>query len=303
MNKTKILVYGIFSIWQTTSILFAQNTDIQLITPGITDTNRIDSIIKINRINSQILLITFGADAVTAIQTQNGIVVVDAGISTGLTLKYKKIIEKEFPGQPFKFVINTHAHPDHYGGNSVFAGAAVIAHKNGLAEIRDQWKDTTKVVNSISRVAEQYETKMQDYQANSQDWQDAFIQKTRYSFALADAQGRGLLKTPDVTFADSLELAVGDLKFELKFFGKCHSDSDLLMYIPELKTLFTGDLVFKYGRAGITDSQMTDKDKWHKAVHWIEARIPEIKIIIGGHGQILSPDDLYSFTKTILSKQ
>jgi len=94
----------------------------------------------------------------------------------------------------------------------------------------------------------------------------------------------------------------GDLNFELKFFGKCHSDSDILIYVPELKILFTGDLLFKYGRASINDQQMEDKDQWHKAVHWIETRIPEIKTIISGHGQILTSDDLKSFCKTILSK-
>jgi glyoxylase-like metal-dependent hydrolase (beta-lactamase superfamily II) len=95
---------------------------------------------------------------------------------------------------------------------------------------------------------------------------------------------------------------MGDLKFELKFFGKCHSNSDILIYVPELKILFTGDLLFKYGRASINDQQMEDKDTWHNAIQWIETRIPEIETIIGGHGEILTLDDLKNFCKTISAK-
>jgi len=140
------MIYSLFFLWQTLNFLFAQETDFHSINSRIQVSNQIESFIKVNRIIPQCILITFGSDAVTAIQTQNGIVVIDAGISTGLTMKYRRIIEKEFTGQPIRYVINTHAHTDHYGGNSVFAGAEVIAHINSFEEIRDQWKDTTKVI-------------------------------------------------------------------------------------------------------------------------------------------------------------
>jgi len=302
LNCMRILIYSLFFVWQTLNFLFAQETDFHVINSRIPVSNQIDSLIKINRINSQTLLIRFGPDAITAINTRNGIVVIDAGISMGLTLKYRKIIEKEFTGLPIKYVINTHAHPDHYGGNSVFAQADVVGHKNGIDEIQLQWRDTTKVVNHISEVVGEYETKLQNGSDNSEDEREAFIQTTRYKYALADAQGKDFIRIPNVTFSDSLELEMGELKFELKFFGKCHSNSDILIYIPELKILFTGDLLFKYGRASINNEQMADKNQWHNALHWLENRIPETETIISGHGEILSVDDLQSFCKVISVK-
>ena len=64
--------------------------------PGKKTDRLIDSLIEVKRINEKTLLITFGYDAITAVNTNKGIVVVDAGISPGLTSRYRKIIEKEF---------------------------------------------------------------------------------------------------------------------------------------------------------------------------------------------------------------
>ncbi|PLX20808.1 MAG: hypothetical protein C0599_08550, partial [Salinivirgaceae bacterium] len=100
-----------------------------------------DSLIQVQKINDVTILVSFGADAVTAINTKNGIVVIDAGISTYLTKKYKKIIAQEFNNQKFIYLINTHSHHDHNRGNSVFDEAKIIGHVNGFDEIEKQWNN------------------------------------------------------------------------------------------------------------------------------------------------------------------
>jgi len=45
----------------------------------------IDSLIQVSRINDRTIVVSFGADAISAINTEEGIVIIDAGISTGLT--------------------------------------------------------------------------------------------------------------------------------------------------------------------------------------------------------------------------
>ena len=302
MNRKGILTFILFSVCHTSYLLLAQETDSNTINSYVYESNQIDSLITVNKINSKTILIKFGSDAVSAIKTRNGIIVIDAGISTGLTLKYRKIIENEFNSKNIKYIINTHSHPDHYGGNNVFDKAEVVGHENGIEEIIDQWKDTTKVINRISKIVDEYEIQMANCQEDSNNWIEAFIQKTRYYNALVDAQSKDFIRSPGVTFSDSLRLDMGDVEFEMIFFGKCHSNSDILIYIPELKILFSGDLVFKYGRPSINDKQMADKDKWHRAVKWIEKRIPNIETIISGHGEIYTSEDLKSFNQIILDK-
>jgi glyoxylase-like metal-dependent hydrolase (beta-lactamase superfamily II) len=262
----------------------------------------IDTLISVSNIRNNAILITFGSDAVTAINTHEGIVVIDAGISTKLTSKYRKIIEKEFQSKNFRYLINTHYHPDHYGGNSVFEEAEIIGYKSGINEIMKQWKDTTNVINSISKIVNEYELQLQDSELGTVQWIESFTQKMRYVNALRDAQNNSKIMQPTITFEDSLQIDIGEIKFEMIYFGKCHSNSDILIFIPELKILFTGDLVFKYGRPSIINSQLEDKDKWIRAVKWIEKRIPNIEDIISGHGEILTVEDIKSFNKTILEK-
>jgi glyoxylase-like metal-dependent hydrolase (beta-lactamase superfamily II) len=247
-------------------------------------------------------MVLFGSDAITAINTKNGIVVIDAGISTGLTSKYKDRIKTEFQSDNFAYVINTHAHHDHNRGNSVFNKSKIVGYENGLKEIEKQWEDPEKVKKAIGKIVEEYELKFQKYEQNSEEWYDAFKQKTRYQNSYNDVENLIPIKKPNITFSDSFNIDMRNITFELKYFGKCLSISDILIYVPELKLLFTGDLMFQYGRPSINDKTMADKELWVKAIRWLEKRMYNIDKVIGGHGQIMSIDDLKSFNKIMLEQ-
>jgi glyoxylase-like metal-dependent hydrolase (beta-lactamase superfamily II) len=303
MKQSSIIAISIFfSVVQCNCFLQSQETIRDPAISNYDESELIDSLITVNEINGRTILIGFGSDAVTAINTQGGIVVIDAGIATGLSSKYKAVIERRFPGIAMKYIINTHAHPDHYGGNGAFPDAVVIGHIKGLEEIDTQWKDTTRAINRIKRIIAEYEAQMQNNLDNSDNWNQAFMQKVRYEYALADAQGSGFLSQPSVTFSDSLHLDMGDVLLELFYFGKCHSESDILIHIPEHKLLFTGDLFFKYGRPSINYTQLQDKEQWLKSIHWIQTRLPEIERVISGHGEVLSKEDLMRFTQLIIKE-
>ena len=49
------------------------------------DSQKVDSLIKVQKVNDRTIIVNFGYDAITAIKTEQGIVLVDAGISTALT--------------------------------------------------------------------------------------------------------------------------------------------------------------------------------------------------------------------------
>lgn len=261
---------------------------------------KIDSLIEIHKLNEQCLLINFGYDAIAAINTSKGIVVIDAGISSGLTARYRIIVENEFQSNDFAYVINTHGHPDHVGGNSVFRESGIIGHSSCTEEIAGQWKNPEKVINRLSSIVEEYDVKLQTCEPGTHEWNENFTQKIRYLNAYEDARNFVPVKQPDHTFSDSLNLDMGDVRLEMFYFGKCHSNSDILIYVPGMKILFIGDLFFKYGKPGISDSLMTEKDRWKKAIQWLENRIGHIEYIIGGHGQMLSVNDLKDFNTNIL---
>ena len=51
--------------------------------------------------------------------------------------------------------------------------------------------------------------------------------------------------TPSITFADRHTLDMGDLQLELTFFGKGHSRSDILVYIPQDHILVTSGICYR----------------------------------------------------------
>ena len=259
----------------------------------------IDPLIKVNKFNDKVLLITFGADAITAINTKNGIVVVDAGISTGLTTKYMEIIENQFQSKKFSYLLNTHCHLDHCGGNSVFAGAVIVGLKNCINEINKQLKNPELKLSKLKKITDEYDSKMDKTELYSDDWFEFFTQKIRYLSALNDLENNTQITLPNYTFNDTMSIDMGDISFNLLYFGKCHSESDILIHSPENKILFIGDLFSNYGRPSINDNSLADKEKWQKGAGWIEKRLENIKIIIGGHGQILDLNDLKSFIASI----
>ena len=266
------------------------------------DSQKVDSLIKVQKVNERTIMVNFGYDAITAIKTEQGIVIIDAGISTTLTAKYRKTIENTFSQDDYEYVINTHGHHDHIGGNMVFSQAKIVGHENSQKEVSERWTDQEKSMMSLCKIVEDYEQKLQQSIPNSSEWDDIFTQKIRYMCAFFDVKDHVSVKLPDITFSDSIKLDLGDTTFEMVYFGKFHSNSDIVIYVPEIHMIFIGDLFSKYGRPSISDPSIIDVVKCIQAISWIENRMNNIEKVIDGHGQIFSIDDLNDFTNNILDK-
>jgi glyoxylase-like metal-dependent hydrolase (beta-lactamase superfamily II) len=260
---------------------------------------QIDSLIRTEKLNDKAIIIRFGGEAVTAINTQNGIVVIDAGISTGLTSRYRKLIEKEFQRNDFAYLIITHGHHDHYGGSSVFSDATIVAQENCVKAIAARWNDPDKVKSNLLKVINEYDKEMDTLKKGSTEWIDDYMLKTRFQCAYDDIMNNRPAEKPDMTFSDTLNIDMGDLTIHMTWFGKAHSDSDILIHVPKLKMLFTGDLFSKYGRPSIDDIKSLDDERCTKAIAWMEARMDKTDVIVGSHGQILSKEDLIAFQHKI----
>lgn len=298
MIKTGPLISLFFGVW----VYSLSGCSSKQSTFNNIDSKKVDSLLRVQKINSRTLLVNFGYDAITAIETDRGIVIVDAGISTELTARYKKLIENVFHNDDFIYVINTHGHHDHIGGNSVFSQAKVIGHDNCSGDVSVRWTDPSKSMISLSNIIEDYEQQLQKSVPNTSEWDDIFTQKIRYMSAYSDVKNRVPARIPGITFSDSMTLELGDTVFEMFYFGKSHSNSDIVIYIPELKLIFTGDLFSKSGRPGFNLSAI-DKIRCMQAIAWIQKRINRIEKVIEGHGQILSTDDLKQFNINILNSR
>ncbi len=280
-----------FSLWCIFSFCNAGNTE-----------EKYEKYIKTDSLNSKAIVVSLASDAVTALSTTKGIVVIDAGISTSLTAKYRKIIEHKFQRKDFAYLINTHAHSDHTGGNRVFSDANIVGHKNCLPEMTAYWKNTEKIKEGLSKTVADYEKKLATLDPNSIDREEYFCQVSRYQSAYADLTPGYIFTPPTVTFDDTMNIVSGDITLNLCYFGKAHSESDIMIHIPEMKILMVGDLFSTYGRPNISDNNKSDVERWEKALNWIETRLTNIEIVVGGHGKLMTKEDLLSFNSFIKKK-
>ena len=254
-----------------------------------------DKYISVKRLCENVLIVSMGTDAVTAVKSRNGIVIIDAGISNSLTAKYRKIIATELEGNDVRYLINTHSHPDHTGGNQVFADAVIVGQENCISEMKEYWRDPEKIKSRMLNVADQYDKKLSSQEPGSEDWEETLCQRNRFRHAYNDLEGSRIVTPPNVVFKDTMSILLGNVSLELIYFGKAHSGSDIIIHIPEMKLLFTGDLFFPGGRPSFKPGKIKDSRHVKEALRRIKARLKRIDIVIAGHGQIMGIDDLKAF--------
>jgi glyoxylase-like metal-dependent hydrolase (beta-lactamase superfamily II) len=61
---------------------------------------------------------------------------------------------------------------------------------------------------------------------------------------MAETQTEGL---PNITIDDYLRIYLGDLAVDLHYFGRGHTDGDLVIHLPEERVVVMGDLFALYG--------------------------------------------------------
>lgn len=146
--------------------------------------------------------------------TSAGVVVIDALGSPELARELRAEIARITP-LPVTHVIVTHYHADHIYGLQVFkdAGARVIAHRQALLYLHS---DTAQQRLAASR---------------------------EELFPWVDEATR--LVAADQWIDGPTTLRVGDTVLELRPVGPSHTPEDLVVWLPQRRVLFAGDLVFR----------------------------------------------------------
>lgn len=180
--------------------------------------------------------------------TPQGVVVIDALGSTALAKDL--VVEIGLRTSiPITHVLVTHFHADHIYGLQVFKelGAKIVAHQSGKHYLHsDIAKD--RLLASQKELA---------------PWVD---QDTHLVFA-------------DEWLSDSLTLVVGGVQFELLHMGPAHTLEDLMVYLPQFKTLFAGDVMF---RQRIPFVGQAESQHWLKALKSLSNL--DVNWVVPGHG-------------------
>lgn len=89
---------------------------------------------------------------------------------------------------------------------------------------------------------------------------------------------------PEHGFENKIEIKVGATSVFAQFFGEGHTVDNIVGYIPDEKTLFGGCLIksVKANKGNLEDANTAE---WSETVEKIKKEIPDLKIVIPGHGK------------------
>jgi glyoxylase-like metal-dependent hydrolase (beta-lactamase superfamily II) len=106
-----------------------------------------------------------------------------------------------------------------------------------------------------------------------------------YELFLQDLQEGYEVVKPSLTFSDRHTLDLGDLTLELIYFGKGHSTSDILIYIPQERVLVSGAIAYQQYRVPeITEeAHLEDVHRFIAVLDSLLADNVKIDHVIPGH--------------------
>jgi alkyl sulfatase BDS1-like metallo-beta-lactamase superfamily hydrolase len=181
--------------------------------------------------------------------TDAGVVIIDAGPDTAAP-RVKEEMARE-TDQPVKYIIYSHGHIDHIGGAPVYMDhhPEVIGHENIIPRL------------------ERYKL-MADY------FRQIMAIQIRHNFPMKQMS----YICPTITYRDNYSFKLGGLTFEL-FHGKGETDDHTLVWIPELKAVFCGDLLeASFPNLGNPFKVMRYAREWAETLERVLALNPDLAI-------------------------
>jgi len=187
----------------------------------------------------------------------DGVVMVDdqfAPLAVRIRVALKEITDK-----PLRFLLNTHFHGDHTGGNAQFGtNATIIAHENVRRRLEAGGNVGGTEVQPAPKEA-----------------------------------------LPIITFSDRASVHLNGEEIRAIHLPHGHTDGDSVIYFTQSKVVHMGDDFVTYGfpfvdaRSGGSVQGMID------GVEKVLTLVPADVKIIPGHGQISTPDDMRKFVQML----
>ena len=205
-------------------------------------------------------------------ESNNAWLVTDAGVLVIDTRQHPRRGEellaaiRKTTDKPVRWVVNTHAHGDHYFGNSVFKreGATIIGHR-----------DTYGM--------------MQHHFGLEMKRRQGYFKQRQF-----DPQEVKLV-LPDITFDSTLTLNAGGRTVELLYMGAGQNPGDTFVRFPKERVIFAGGPFSKnsWPNPSFTPSMIG----WVDILRKIAAM--DVDVYLGGHGDIGAKADVLQEAKML----
>jgi cyclase len=221
--------------------------------------------VKVSKLAGSVYLVQGAGGNIGASVGEDGIALVDDEFAP----LYGKITDAlkalNVTAKPVRFVMLTHYHGDHSGGNLPFAqaGATIIAHDNLRASLASEGEAGNG--GSLKRPHKAAEP--------------------------------GAL--PGMTFTDQLTVHMNGEDIRAQHFANAHTSGDSIVFYPNAHVVHMGDIFVRYGFPFIDVDTGGSVQGMIAACEATLALLPADAKIIPGHGETASVDDLRVYVKML----
>ncbi|HEY7162124.1 MAG TPA: MBL fold metallo-hydrolase [Acidobacteriota bacterium] len=207
--------------------------------------------------------------------------------ATTVLNEIRKVTDK-----PVKYLVNSHWHWDHWGGNEVFLSAfpdlKIITHEKTLEQLKTvepKWNDQG-LKEGLPAYLKDFQKQIADAKAKNASESEI---KNMEELLAADQnfleQKTSLKKTyPNVTFKESMDIHPAGREIQV-LHARAITVGDTYLYLPKEKILVTGDILlspFPFAVGG------TYPNDWIKTLqHFVEL---QPTLVIPGHGDVQNVD-------------
>jgi cyclase len=213
---------------------------------------------KVTKVAGTVYLLEGSGGNIGASVGDDGIVIVDdqyAPLAEKIQAALKSITDK-----PVRFIINTHYHGDHTGGNAYFQKQApIIAQDN----VRKRLESGGPVGNGSS--------------------------------VHMDAKPQPKEALPIITFDHDVTVHLNGEDIRALFFPAGHTDGDSIIFFPKSNVVHMGDDFVTYGFPFIDVDSGGSINGMIDAVDQVIAQLPSDVKVIPGHGPISTLDDVRAY--------
>jgi glyoxylase-like metal-dependent hydrolase (beta-lactamase superfamily II) len=219
--------------------------------------------IKVTKVSGNIYMLEGAGGNIAASVGDDGIVIVDdqyAPLAEKIQAALKGITDK-----PVRFVINTHYHGDHTGGNEPFsnAGSTVIAQEN----VRKRLESGGIAGNGGS-------VKMENKPASK-------------------------ATLPIITFENDVTVHLNGEDIRALHFPAGHTDGDAVIFFPRNNVVHMGDDFVRYGFPFIDVASGGSVQGMIAAMEKVITMLPPDVKVIPGHGALSNLDDVRAFIQML----
>jgi glyoxylase-like metal-dependent hydrolase (beta-lactamase superfamily II) len=203
----------------------------------------------------------------------DAILAIEARATPVMAQRWIDVIRDEVSALPFGDLVLTHYHAVRTLGASAFGARRIVAHENTAALIEER---------------------------GAEDWASEQGRMPRLFLGAETIPG---LTRPTDTFSQSMTLDLGNRAVELRHLGRGHTSGDLVVWLPDERICFAGDLVEAEAAPYMGDAHVAE---------WSTATLDNVaelgaEQLVGGRGPVVrggqvgtAIEDTRAFLRTTL---